>query len=348
MIKSLPIIYAIGAAQAFILAIALWNKKVNILSNRILSVWLLLLCFDLTVKAIFLSNENKVFNFSYFLIQFFPFLYASSFYIYVRTLTSGQSLHVKDLIHFLAFLVFFIVNIPALFGLFNAQPLGLRYYNSILYASSISYVTAGLVVIFRYRKNLLLQKVDIAKINLNWLMIMGYSQIVIWLIALSQWLLPVKGYNEWTIYIAVSVWILLMGYLSHSQQTIDPISHIKTRKTVVDTKKFDNVKDKIEWQVSHNNIHLKPNLTIRQLAKVTGYPEYLISQYINRIHGMNFYDFINQLRIEHAKFLLQSNTKQTILDVAYACGYNSKSTFNSAFKKYTELTPSQFKQDHNS
>ena len=347
MVQALPYIYAIGAAQAMILAIALWRKKVNTLSNKVLTVWLLFLCFDLTTKAIFLSNGGSERSFFYNLVQFFPFLYGSFFFIYIRSLTSKLNLDIKDLKHFAAFIVYITINVPTLSGLFDLEPIGLKYYELVLYVSSISYVTAGLVLIFRYRKDLALQQVDIKEVDLQWLLIMGCSQIVIWLIAVSQWLIPIQGYNHWTIYIAVSAWIILTGYLSHSLPNIPPITSIKTVTTKINEDRFEQVKQKISALIEDNKIHLQPNLTIGQMAISSGYPEYLISLYINSNYVINFRDFINKLRIENAKKLLYSEKNQTVLDIAYACGYNSKSTFNSAFKKHANQTPSQFRQQQN-
>ena len=228
MIAALPYIFSIGAAQAFLLAIVLWKKKVNITSNKLLAVWLLFLCIDLAIKTISLSNEMGYASFFYRLIQFFPFLYGSFFYIYVRTLTNNQKLKLKDLIHFSAFIVFFSINIPALIGLSGYKPIGISYFDSVLYTSSISYVSAGIYLVYKYRKNLSSQQVDIKDVDLYWLMIMGFSQIIIWLIAVSQWLIPIPSYNHWTIYIAVSIWIIITGYLSHFQQNIPPITSIIT------------------------------------------------------------------------------------------------------------------------
>lgn len=348
MIQALPYIYSIGAAQALLLAIALWRKKVNTTSNKVLTVWLLFLCFDLATKAYFLSNLEDGRSFFYNLVQFFPFLYGGFFYLYVRSLTTKQPLTSKDLIHYSAFIVYTSINLPVLFGYHNGQPFGLQVYELILYASSISYIVAGLVLIYRYRKNLSSQQVDTEDVDLQWLMIMSYSQIVIWLIAISQWLIPIKNYNHWTIYIAVSVWIILMGYLSHSLPNITPITSLKKPSSKINNDRIDEVKAKIDHLIANENIHLKPNLTIGQLATISGYPEYLISLYINRVHGVNFRDYINLLRISEAKALLaDANKKQSILDVAYACGFNSKSTFNSAFKKHAQQTPSQFRQQQN-
>ncbi|MCF6317995.1 MAG: AraC family transcriptional regulator [Proteobacteria bacterium] len=228
--------------------------------------------------------------------------------------------------------------------------------NVILYAYSVSYVIAGLYLVIKYRINLAQQKVDIEGIDLKWLIIMSYCQVVIWIIALSQWLLPFHNGNNWAIYVAVSLWVILTGYLSLSQQNLPIIKELKSNDKhenwqnngqengQENDERFDEVGIRLNELIEHKNIHLQPSLTIGNLAKSSGYPEYLISLFINRVHAMNFRDYINKLRIKEAKKLLLENNKQTVLDVAYECGYNSKSTFNSAFKKITGQTPSQFRQ----
>ena len=59
----------------------------------------------------------------------------------------------------------------------------------------------------------------------------------------------------------------------------------------------------------------------------------------------NFYDYVNGCRIEEAKRLLQDaiHRKKTVLNILYEAGFNSKSAFNLAFKKYTGMTPTEFK-----
>lgn len=92
-------------------------------------------------------------------------------------------------------------------------------------------------------------------------------------------------------------------------------------------------------------LYFEPALTIGQVAKRSGYPEYLVSAVINRRLGGSFWDYINRLRIEAARVrLADTNDTRTILDIAYACGFTSKSTFNAAFKKQVGETPSTYRK----
>ncbi|WP_343203072.1 helix-turn-helix domain-containing protein [Stenotrophomonas maltophilia] len=72
-----------------------------------------------------------------------------------------------------------------------------------------------------------------------------------------------------------------------------------------------------------------------------------MSAVINRRFGENFWDYINRQRIEAAAaHLADGADTRTILDIAYACGFTSKSTFNAAFKRQLGETPSVFRKRH--
>jgi AraC-like DNA-binding protein len=92
--------------------------------------------------------------------------------------------------------------------------------------------------------------------------------------------------------------------------------------------------------------YLEPELTLEQLASQLSLRPRVLSQVINEILGQNFYDFINRHRIEEASRLLTNpkDKKITILEVLYEVGFNSKSNFNTLFKKYTGLTPTEFRK----
>jgi AraC-like DNA-binding protein len=92
---------------------------------------------------------------------------------------------------------------------------------------------------------------------------------------------------------------------------------------------------------------LNPNLTIQDISKEIEIPVRDLSILINHKLGQHFYDFVNTYRIEQAMDTLKDATKNkvTILEILYEVGFNSKSSFNAAFKKHTGKTPTSYRNN---
>ena len=92
--------------------------------------------------------------------------------------------------------------------------------------------------------------------------------------------------------------------------------------------------------------YLEPDLTLPQLAERLDCSVNHLSQVINAGFGMSFYDYVNGYRVRRAEAMLSAEGAQSraILDVALAVGFNSSSTFYSAFKKVTGQTPAQYRR----
>ncbi len=104
-------------------------------------------------------------------------------------------------------------------------------------------------------------------------------------------------------------------------------------------------KNLVEQFMENQKPFLNPNLSLNQFAKLMGMPPRELSFVINKGLGKNFFDFIGDYRIRHAKHLLERQEQdKTILDVMYESGFNSKSVFNTAFKQQTGMTPSEFRK----
>jgi len=130
----------------------------------------------------------------------------------------------------------------------------------------------------------------------------------------------------------------------------DGIGRIQTPTQTLLNPSEKEEKEKIVRTIQHymqnGKPWLEPELTVYQLASRLSLKPRLLSQAINEILGQNFYDFINRYRIEEASRLLThpKDDKITILEVLYEVGFNSKSSFNTLFKKYTGLTPTAFRK----
>lgn len=92
--------------------------------------------------------------------------------------------------------------------------------------------------------------------------------------------------------------------------------------------------------------YLNPSLSLNSLADELSISPKHLSKIINNSFQQNFYHYINSYRIEECKkmFIDETNNQKNIMTIAFECGFNSKNTFNSAFKKATDMTPTEFRK----
>ena len=129
--------------------------------------------------------------------------------------------------------------------------------------------------------------------------------------------------------------------ISIEENTID-IEHEIFTETI--SPELETWKSKIEVLIQEEKLYQNPELTLTDLSKKLETNAALVSKTINQGFKMNFNDFINNYRIEAVKEMFKNgeHKKSTLLGIAYDCGFNSKATFNRAFKKNTQLSPKEF------
>jgi AraC-like DNA-binding protein len=103
-------------------------------------------------------------------------------------------------------------------------------------------------------------------------------------------------------------------------------------------------KNKLLTYFDKETPYLNPELTLSDLATKLKTNTSILSQVINTGFGKNFNDFVNEYRVETFKSKIKTPQYQhlTMLAVAFECGFNSKTTFNRAFKKSTNQNPSDY------
>lgn len=125
-----------------------------------------------------------------------------------------------------------------------------------------------------------------------------------------------------------------------------PNEKIRPRKAGLNESRIDDIVAKIIKVMETEKLYQEPELTSQQLAGKLDVPVHHLSQAINDGLKKNFYDLVNNYRVEEAKRLLvdPKNNNFTILSVGFEAGFNSKTTFNTVFKKFTGLTPTDFRE----
>jgi AraC-like DNA-binding protein len=134
------------------------------------------------------------------------------------------------------------------------------------------------------------------------------------------------------------------------RKKIDNLMNIETKEKKYEKSGLSDKKAKIYLEkllklMDEEKPYIDSNLTLISLAEKLSISPHNFSEVINTQLNKNFFDFINQYRVEEAKKLLTDPHKQhlKILAIAYDAGFNSKTSFNTIFKKFTKLTPSEYR-----
>ncbi len=117
----------------------------------------------------------------------------------------------------------------------------------------------------------------------------------------------------------------------------------KYARSTLDVSVRARIKDKLESAMGAQEVYRDSLLSLRSLSAAIQENAHYVSQVLNQELNSNFYELVNRHRIELAQKLLVTYPERTVLDIALSVGFNSKSTFNSAFRRQTGTTPRQYR-----
>ncbi len=369
-------LYTFGIFIAFFLSLLIFTKQGRNRADNVLGIWMIVIGIHLFSYYCFKTGIIFTYPFIVWLNFPLPYLHGPLLFLYTLALTS-PTLHgfQKVAAHFI--LPVFILCLFAPFLAYShQQKLAIIHSNGkgfelqalittiLLSISGVFYIYITHRLLHNHQKRILDQFSYQEKINLQWLRFLFYGMGIMWV------LIIIIG-NDDLIFSASVVFVVLIGYFGIKQvgiftnQTNDFLENdlkeevILMEETVNDTttqlkKKY--AKSGLNEE-SANDLHLRlkhlmvieklftePELTLADLSGRLGVHSNYLSQVINEMEGVNFYDYINSLRVEEFKrlALLPENQKYTLLALAFECGFNSKSAFNRCFKKATDLSPSEY------
>jgi AraC-like DNA-binding protein len=131
------------------------------------------------------------------------------------------------------------------------------------------------------------------------------------------------------------------------EETTDITSSQKYQRSALGEEQSVRIAAKIDAAMKSDQLFLDPALSLHKLARHVAIPPSYISQTLNETIGKSFFDYVNQMRIEHAKPLIIEG-KETILAISLRAGFNARSSFYKAFKLETGQTPSAFRNAYQS
>lgn len=311
-----------------------------------------------------------------------PLLGAPILFLYISSLT-GYQISLKTLllhlgVYVVYILIFFVLRqkenllLTAVNGFINPneKPLWwMQYYAVPLAISAFVYCIWDLILLNRHRANILDYFSFEEKVNLKWVSYIVNSYFILFLAtsflifgAVQFQLLPVE--KAFTLVgICLSIMVIAFGFYGFRQTAIftntdlQRISGLSANgkntknatysKSGLTPEKNKSLAKRLKEHMEIEKPFLNENLNLSLLSEKSEIPQSHISQVMNQHFQMHFYDFINSYRVEEAKKKLSSSDFDhlSVLGIAFDCGFKSKSSFNRYFKKYTGISPSEFKKN---
>lgn len=368
-------IFLIAAFNALFFAILIFQKK-KALHDKILICWLIYLglytgTYALLSDTLFTDFHLLSASFISLLMLHGPFLY-----LYIYSLVDEKiQIYRKNLFHFVPFILFNVFLLISSLLPEISENIRLDHIESEhgppLFFVLFLILTALSGPIYFILSIRLFKKLDInifnnfstsENINLDWLRKLVYSFGAVWtvlmifaslhhVLQLFSWIFCTDG-----LFLSLSVFIILIGYFGLKQkeifihypdQSTEYITEPKIKYAGVLLNEVDaeNYVSKINHFMLTEKPYLDANLTLPHLATMLHIPSHILSRVINEKFGLNFFDFINQYRVEEVKTKINGPDfdNLSLLGIAFDCGFNTKSAFNRVFKKMTGLTPSEYK-----
>ena len=134
---------------------------------------------------------------------------------------------------------------------------------------------------------------------------------------------------------------LIISILLYRKKTDDLflLNNQKYSGKRIDSTEAAILSEKLENIMNGKSLYKNPNLSLQDVSQEMNISTHQLSQFLNNNLNKNFTSFVNEFRIKEACKIITSNDKLTLESVGYDVGFNSKSTFFSAFKKHTGTTP---------
>ena len=384
-VNLIGIILILGAVQGLFLATLLFTKYRSHPANRYLG-FLILAYSVFIINFMVSNIEALQQQYPHWLLIFsgLPFLFGPLHMIYVGTLTDTHLPFARmHWYHFLPFILYklfyvqiFFMTREELYAVFlqirqNGEPIHIMLTGLLLAVIGPAYIIIALIVFKRYSVKIQNIYSSLDKVNLYWLRFFTYAALFVWSVVLIENVLSASGINMQDYFqvvpILTSIFVYATGYIGmfkseifeqpEVQENLRQAHEIEARKNMLkydkkyeksgltEEKATESLRQLLEL-MERDKPYLNANLTLNDLSDKLNISNHNLSEILNTQVNQNFFDFVNQYRVNEVKKYLDDKNKDhlTLLSIALDAGFNSKSGFNLIFKKYMHITPSEYRQ----
>ena len=353
------------------------HNKGRRISHLLLGLFFLSFCLNLADGFLLLKRVYFVYPSFALWASNMPLLYGPLLYLYTQSvLFNDFSFSRRKLIHFFPFIVFTAFamvtysiqstdqkirilnavlerNIPSLIYIFSIA----------IYIQLFIYLFFSLRIVNSYVSLASNKFADHMRTNIGWLRFTILFFMVFMLLGAISGL---AGITPWAKYYYLFLTILVAVFFLYINRVLFKALHfpeifsgmsekeaasgegraVKYASSTLHEQEKLRIKESLLQYMEKSKPYLEPELSLDELAVRLSVQPKILSQVINETLGKSFFDYINGYRIDEAMRLLTNpkDPRITVQEVLYEVGFNSKSSFNTLFKKQTGLTPSEFKK----
>ena len=331
--------FLIAVVQGFFLSLMIFLRRSK--ANNLLGLLVLLFSTCLLYYVAFWTRYSQLLPWPFHAIQGLTYTFGPLLYSYVRADKKEAKISFLHFIPAGLFVIFFFLmpyypreSLPLIRGVQSVvQTLHLIVYAllTIKYTYSNKGYSNGALKLYQWRR------------KLSW-SFLGYTFTF-----LCYYLLLWTGYLEieydYGISIASTFFIYFIGYHGFQHQEIFKMYEVgRYEKSALNSSASVSILNSLKAYMESERPYLDSSLRLQDLADHLKISPNYISQVINDIEGHNFADFVNEYRIREAKKLLLDSVPRKIIHIAYDSGFNNKTSFNNAFKRFTGMVPSEFRE----
>ncbi|WP_046757226.1 helix-turn-helix domain-containing protein [Kordia jejudonensis] len=354
------------AIQSFVLAILFFLKrKGDRIANSIFGIFLMLFSYNLLFNCAYWSNYQGSFVEHMSFTNFIPWVsYGPLLYVYIKRVLKQRPFTWTDFRHAIP-----VIWILMVFGRFYFLPYDVKltvaaentYENYVNWwpipREYMVYTVMLLmfVYVFKIYAFYKKEKGNVPEpqrlwIKSLWLCFSGFAFVFfIYFVLIYMRLMTIS--NDYLIGYAMIFFIGIVSYFSFMQPNIFSgtiqFPFAKYQNNGLSRTIANEMKDKLVFLMESDKLFLDNSLTLDVLAERLNLSRHHTSQLINEYFRVNFFEFVNNYRIDEAKKLLQDhNNTLNINQIIYAAGFNNRTSFYNAFKKKTGVSPKSYRNTH--
>ncbi len=357
--------FLITFQHLFVGVFLITHKKGNRRNNILLGTIFIMIAWNMGDLTLQMNEVVFKWKFLQLLDDGFFLLYGPLFYLYTQgVIFRDFKLSSRNLLHLIPYLLLIITLLFS--GNFtpgqskeiieNDLPWQFYLVSALMYTHIFVYLGLSYKFLWKYRQIIRNKYSQIDQINLDWLSFSLNTFGLLTFVSLVHNFISLAGNRSVFIVTLVLLLIFIFYFVNkvifkalRQPEIFAGITQNETTKYLGSNLTPNQIEENRKQLVALLNTEksfLNPQVSLTDLSEKLSVSTKRLSQVINQSFNKSFFDFINTYRIQEVQQILKESKddKMTVLEVMYQAGFNSKSSFNTAFKKETGQTPTEFRK----